>query len=78
MLNGKILPIGGVASGRVCAYSLRSRLVKILSIIVMEMEETNLNIYNLAGLDMDFHRHAFVTNFTRTRVLGIKCNPLKA
>ena len=26
-LNGWILPIGGVASGRVCACSLRSRLV---------------------------------------------------
>ena len=26
LLNGWILPIGGVASGRVCACSLRSRL----------------------------------------------------
>ena len=30
MLNGWILPIGGVASERVCACSLRSRLVFIL------------------------------------------------
>ena len=27
LLKGWIWPIGGVASGRVCAYSLRSRLV---------------------------------------------------
>ena len=27
LLKGMILPIGGVASGRVCACSLRSRLV---------------------------------------------------
>ena len=27
LLKGRILPIGGVASGRVCACSLRSRLV---------------------------------------------------
>ena len=27
LMNGGILPIGGVASGRVCACSLRSRLI---------------------------------------------------
>ena len=27
LLNGWVLPVGGVASGRVCACSLRSRLV---------------------------------------------------
>ena len=32
MLNGWILPIGGVASGRVCACSLCSRLVKHLGL----------------------------------------------
>ena len=29
LLNGWILPVGGVASGRVCACSLRSKLVYI-------------------------------------------------
>ena len=29
LLNGWVLPVGGVASGRVCACSLRSRFVSI-------------------------------------------------
>ena len=30
LLNGRILPTGGAASGRVCACSLRSRLVSMM------------------------------------------------
>jgi hypothetical protein len=63
LLNGWILPTGGVSSGRVCACSLRSRLVK-LAFTVWELrfedfEEDNC-LFN-QSIDQSVCRSATVT-----------------
>ena len=51
LLKGWILPIGEVASGRVCACSLRSRLVMaILTFSTSKSRPYFLNFYNKSSM----------------------------
>ena len=51
LLHVRILPIGGVASGRVCVCSLSSRLV--LSIQIFYQNNVTLDVYILSDSDSD-------------------------
>ena len=46
-LNGWILPIGGVALGRVCACSLPSRLVSEQPLCIFEIEVLHITQHDL-------------------------------
>ena len=73
LLDGRILPIGGVASGKVCASSLHSRLVP--RVLFTQSSKTNLQYFcELNYFHSVYSRSEAVTNYTfvmqHTRVHG--------
>ena len=65
LVKGYILPIGGVAPGRVCACSLRSRLVSSFTLIqvgeggVKEKKRINRRCYDEEGLSRHKDKNKF-------------------